>query len=151
MIEITSHSDIANTLADVSRNSSSAFSTDASVRQKAERQNLNFSSENVELHNRPFSMQELKDALHWAHDTSAGPDEIHYQLLKHFPKFSLLLIKSGYLVTWRKAIIIPIPKPGKDPTSPTNYRLIGLTSCIERMFKRRCVWYLEFHNLLINV
>ena len=64
MIEITSHSDIANTLADVSRNSSSAFSTDASVRQKAERQNLNFSSENVELHNRPFSMQELKDALH---------------------------------------------------------------------------------------
>ena len=25
--------------------------------------------------------------------------------------------------------MIPIPKPGKDPTNPTNYRLIALTSC----------------------
>ena len=57
-------------------NSSSAFSTDAftSVCQKAERQNLNFSSENVEVYNRPFSMQELWDALCRAHDTSAVPD-----------------------------------------------------------------------------
>ena len=30
----------------------------------------------------PFSLEELQDALRRAHDTSAGPDEIHYQLLK---------------------------------------------------------------------
>ena len=33
-------------------------------------------------------MEELRDALRRAHDTSAGPDEIHYQL----PDASLLLL-----------------------------------------------------------
>ena len=28
------------------------------------------------------------------------------------------------------AIIIPIPKPGKDITDPNNYRPIALISCI---------------------
>ena len=47
--------------------------------------------------------------------------------------------------------MIPIPKPGKDPTNPTNYRPIALTSCMERMINRRLVWYLESHKLLTNV
>ena len=37
-------------------------------------------------------MEELQNALRRAHDTSAGPDEIHYQRLKHLPKSSLLLL-----------------------------------------------------------
>ena len=154
--DVTSHRDIANALADhFSYNSSSAFSTDAftSVRCRAEKQNINFSSKNVEVYNRPFSLEELQDALRRAHDTSAGPDEIHYQLLKHLPDASLLLllnifnkiwISGDFPPDWRKAIIIPIPKPGKDPTNPTNYRPIALTSCIcktmERMINRRLVW-----------
>ena len=44
--------------------------------------------------------------------------------------------------------MIPIPKPGNDPTNPTTYRPIALKSCIcktmERMINRRLVWYLEF-------
>ena len=93
--DVTSHRDIANALADnVSHHSSSAFSTDVftSVRCKAEKQNINVSSENVEVYNRPFSLEELQDALRRAHDTSAGPDEIHYQLLKHLPDVCLLLL-----------------------------------------------------------
>ena len=88
-----SHRDIANALADnLSHSSSSAFSTDAftSVRKKAENQTINLSSDNVEVHNRPFSIEELQDALCRAHDTSAGPDEIYYQLLKHLLSSSLL-------------------------------------------------------------
>ena len=50
---------------------------------------------------------------------------------------------------------MPIPKPGEDPTNPTNYHHIALTSCIcktiEGMINRRLVWYLESHNLLTNV
>ena len=99
-----------------------------------------------------------------AHDISAGPDEIHYQLLKHLPDASLLLLLNIFNIIWlsgdfpsdwRKAIVIPISKPGKDPTNPTNYRPIALTSCIcktmERMINRRLVWYLESHKLLTNV
>ena len=93
--DVTSHCDIANALENkFSHNSSSAFSTDAfaSVRKKAEKQTIKFSSDNAEVYNRPFSMEELQDALRRAHDTSAGPDEIHYQLLKHLPSSSLLLL-----------------------------------------------------------
>ena len=84
--DVTSYNDIANALTDnISNNFPSAFSTDpfTSVRNKTEMQNLNVSSENAEVYNRPFCMEELQDALCRAHDTSAGPDEIHYQLLKH--------------------------------------------------------------------
>ena len=54
-----------------SHNSSSAFSTDAfaSVRKKAEKQTINFSSDNAEVYNKPLSMEELRDALRRAHDT----------------------------------------------------------------------------------
>ena len=86
--------DIANAMTDnFSHNSSSAFSTDVftSLHCGAEKNNINFSSENDEVYNMPFSLEELQDALRRAHDTSAGPDEIHYQLLKHLPDASLLL------------------------------------------------------------
>ena len=94
-------------------------------------------SENAEVYNRPFSLEKLQDALCRAHGISAGPDEIHYQLSKHLPDDSLLLllnifnkiwISGDFHSDWRKAIVIPIPKPGKDPTNPTNYRPIALTS-----------------------
>ena len=133
--DVTSDRDIANALADnFSHNSSSAFSTDAFifVRNKAEKHNLNFSSENVEFYNRSFSVEELQDDLHRAHDTSAGHDEIHYQFLKHLPIFSISLLLKIFKTIWIS---------GKDLTNPTNYRPIALTSCIcktmERMINRR--------------
>ena len=57
------------------------------------KQNINFSSENAEVYNRLFSLEELQDALCRAYDTLAGPDEIHYQLLKHLPHASLTSFK----------------------------------------------------------
>ena len=150
--DITGHGDIANVLADTfSCNSSSAFSTDAftSVRHKAENLNLNFM---------PLSIQGLQDALRRANDTSAGPYEIHYQLLNHLLLqniFNKIWIFCYFPSDWKKAILIPIQNHGKDPTTPTKYRPIALTSCIcktmERMINRRLVWYLESHNLLIIV
>ena len=101
--DVTSHRDIANALADIfSHNSSSAFSTDAfaSVRKKAEKQTIKVSSDNAEVYNKPLSMEELRDALRRAHDTSAGPDEIHYQLLKHLPDASLLLLLNIFNKMW---------------------------------------------------
>ena len=45
-------------------------------------------------------MEELRDALRRAQDTSAGPDEIHYQLLKHLPDASLLLLLNIFNKMW---------------------------------------------------
>ena len=88
-----------------------------------------------------------------------GPDEIHNQMLKHLPETSLetLLNIFNYIWTTGKfpndrqyATIIPIPKPGKDPAEPNNYRPIALTSFLrkrlERMINKRLTWFLESNN-----
>ncbi|KAK2724151.1 hypothetical protein QYM36_000869 [Artemia franciscana] len=46
-------------------------------------------------------------------------------------------IKEGYVpLLWKKAAIIPILKPQKDPTSPKSYRPIALTSCLCKLMER---------------
>ena len=39
--------------------------------------------------NNPFNLDELKEAISKSHDTATGPDEIHYQMLKHLTPKSL--------------------------------------------------------------
>ena len=46
----------------------------------------------MEEYNRPFSLDELRKSLHKAHDTACGPDDIHYQLLKHLPESALQVL-----------------------------------------------------------
>ena len=54
--------------------------------------------------------------------------------------------------SWTEAVIISIPKLGKDHFNPLNYRPIAFTSCIcktvERMVNERLVWYVEKNGLL---
>lgn len=56
---------------------------------------------------------------------------------------------------WKLATVVPIPKPNKDHTDPSNYRPIALTSCVcktfERMVNDRLVWFLESNGLLANI
>ena len=56
--------------------------------------------------------------------------------------------------SWKEAVLIPVLKPGKDPSDPKSYRPIALTSTMcklmERMVNSRLVWYLENHNLFSN-
>jgi potassium voltage-gated channel Eag-related subfamily H protein 8 len=54
-------------------------------KKQKEKSKLNFKSKNLEEYNRPFSLDELRKSLDKAHDTACGPDDIHYQLLKHLP------------------------------------------------------------------
>ena len=77
---------------------------------------------NLEYNNRSFSLEELKKSLGKAHDTACGPDDIHYQLLKHLPVSALQTLlnllndiwETGDLPSiWRLATVIPIPNPEK--------------------------------------
>ena len=131
------------------------------IKVKQERENLSFQSQNNEKYNLPFKLSELKNSFDKSKDTNAGQDDIHYQILKHLPSDALETLlnimneigRTGkFPEDWHKAVIIPIPKPGKDKTEATNYRPTALTSCIcktmERMINDRLVWFLESNNLI---
>ena len=155
---------IANTLAaTISHNSSCNHYTPVFQQYKAqaEKHYLQFQSNNNESYNQLFSLAELQCALAKAHDTAPGPDNVHYQMLKHLPEtclFTLLSIfndiwTSGkFPSSWSEATVIPLPKPGKDHKDPGNYRPIALTSCIcktfERMINERLMWFLETKGCL---
>ena len=164
---VASKADIADVLADTfaekssSANYSTAFQKFQNFKEKTK---LNFKSNNDELYNKDFTIKELRKALKKCHDTAVGCDDIHYQFLKHLPFRSLdSLLRifnqvwhTGILPdSWKEAIVIPIPKPGKDSTNPANYRPIALTSCIcktmERMVNDRLVWFLEKSKLIAAV
>jgi len=156
--------DIADTLAEsfseISSNKhySSKFQ---SHNANAERQTLKFNSHNMETYNTPFSIDELLDALSSSNNSAVGPDDIHYQMLKHLPSEvlnTLLSILNDIWLTgnfpsnWRQSYVVPIPKPGKDTSDPTNYCPIALTSCVckvmECMVNNRLVWYLERNKII---
>ena len=73
--------DIANSLAqEISKNSSSNnYHTEfQKYQKKAEKEHLDFDTDNLENYNVPFTIRELCDALKKSHDTATAPDEIHY-------------------------------------------------------------------------
>ena len=124
---------------------------------------MKFTSDSTENSNSEFLLSELTDALSKAHDTSSGPDEIHYQLFKHLLVSSLLILleifndiwKTGNIPkSWKEATVIPIPKPDKDHTDLTNYRPIALTSCIFKTMEQmtyRLTLVLEANNIIIRL
>ena len=157
----TSKTDIADTLGETFCHNSSSFNYSESYRKiktEQEKVELNLYHKIMKFITN-FNLYELVETVQLSHDSATGPDEIHYQMLKHIPDTSLetLLNIFKYIWTtgkfpdgWQYATIIPIPKPGKDPAEPNNYRPIALTSCLcktlERMINKRLIWFLESNN-----
>ena len=109
----------------------------------------------------PFTLGEMRRALARSGLTSPGGDEICYTMLKHLGMLASMKLLGIYNKvwemgkfpsSWKEAVIIPIRKPGKDPSSPMNYRPIALTShmgkIMERMVTDRLTFYIESRGLL---
>ena len=65
------------------------------IKKQQETNKINFKSLNNEDYSNPFNIfniLELKGAIQKSHDTATGPDEIHYQMLKHLPDSALLTL-----------------------------------------------------------
>ena len=104
-----------------------------------------------------FSMAELRRSIRALKSGKApGPDGLRPEHLKNLPDRAMeqLLIIANYSwleswvpQEWRKAVIIPILKKGKDCSKVGSYRPIALTSqlgkCVERMITTRLSWWLE--------
>ena len=159
---ITDRVQIANTLgvAIEKRSSSENYSKEfQSIEAQEGKQKINFETNRNLRYNK--KMRDLKRFLKKSNNSSPGPDQIHYEILRHLPIETLHISLDIINETWksdtfpeslREALIISIPKPGKDHFNPLNYRPIVLTSCIcktvERMVNERLVWYLEKNGLL---
>lgn len=111
----------------------------------------------------PFSLSELKCALRGLRDSSPGEDGIPYSFLTHLgsagENFFLDLLNTVFtsgLVPqqWRSQIVIPLLKPGKDPSIASSYRPIALSSTLskilEHLIKNRLEWIVESKGILSN-
>ena len=161
---ITDRVEITNTLgAAIEKSlSSNNYSKEfQSIKAQKEKQKINFKTNRNLRYNKKFTMRDLKRSLKKSNNSFPGPDQIHYEILRHLPIETLHILldiinetwkSDTFPESWREALIISIPKPGKDHFNPLNYRPIALTSCIcktvERMVNERLVWYLEKNGLL---
>ena len=161
---ITDRVEIANTLGAAIEKSSSSnnYSKEfQSIKAQKEKQKINFKTNRNLRYNKKFTMRDLKQSLKKSNNSSPGPDQIHYEILRHLPIETLHILldiinetwkSDTFPESWREALIISIPKPRKDYFNPLNCRPIALTSCIcktvERMVNERLVWYLEKNGLL---
>ena len=106
--------------------------------------------------NQTFTLHELKQTLMHTKNTAPGGDKITYLMLKHLPPnftniilhfYNQLFTNNQFPTSWSNAIVIPIPKPNKDPQEPDSYRPISLTSHLcktfEKMLNTRLRWFLD--------
>ena len=122
---------------------------------------LYFNSDNNESYNKTFAIEVLIDAISKTKCTTPGPDEIHIPLLKNLPRTGthMLLLALNkiwtdefFILEWWQSTILPIPKPKKCPTNPSNYQPIALTSVLceimEKIVSLRLMYFFEIKNAL---
>ena len=100
---------------------------------------------NKENYNKPFSKEELSQAIQATKKYAPGPDKIQNEMLKHLPAEgldSLLVLynkiwQQGYFPEkWLESTIKPISKSVKEPTNPSDYRPVALTSVHCKVMER---------------
>ena len=161
---ITNKEEISNTFGETYQNihSSDNYSDDfKNTKHNEEANPIDFNTSNTYIYNRKFRLKDLKRNIKKAKDTAYGADQIHYPFLKHLPDECLRVFldlineyweSHTFPPDWRLALVLPVPKPGKDHFYPTNYRPIALTSCLckttERMVNERLIHHLEKNKIL---
>ena len=93
----------------------------------------------------PISLEEVKHRVRKCRNGSAPCplDQISYTILKKCPTTSLILVNifnaclssSSFPIPWKMGIIKLISKPtaSSDPSNPSNFRPIALTSCVGKV------------------
>ncbi|KAJ8713455.1 hypothetical protein PYW07_013825 [Mythimna separata] len=111
--------------------------------------------------NIPFSLDELRSVLSHVRDSAPGVDGFTYSFIskagpkthQYYLDLANFCFTSGYIPKeWKVQVVIPILKPGKDPSDHCSYRPIALSSILikllEHLVKNRLEWLVENGRLL---
>ena len=111
--------------------------------------------------NKPFTIDELTEAINKTKNSAPGEDGIRAVLFKGLDDHSRLLLLHVYNDIWNNgdipkdwstAIVLPLLKPGKPAKNPSSYRPIALTSVMakicERMIAKRLNDYILNQRIL---
>lgn len=167
---IAQSADIANVLADTFvRNSSSQNFSDVFQEYKNEEEKEELPDDYddkcspLQLNN-PITMEELLTTIESTNNSSPGPDNIPNILIKNLPTLGkeVLLDVYNYIWTkrvfpkiWKMAIVVPVAKPGKDPSKSDNYRPISLTcnmcKILEKIINKRLRWFLDTQKIIMII
>lgn len=122
---------------------------------------LNCKSETGSILDEDFNMSELKMAVDSTAYSSPGCDNLCYAMFRKLPEevldkilelFNKIWNEGKLPKIWKKATILPFPKPGKDSSNPGNYRPIALTSHLGKLMEKLVVgrlnYFLENKGLL---
>ena len=135
-----------------------------SMEQREIKQFVENFTNNSECYNDKFTLQEFKDAIDDTNNSATGHDKISNTMFKHMSNKTLSIFllfinrmwfTQAFPTSWKHSIVIPCFKNGKDPSDPSSYRPIALTSnfnkIVEKMVNNRLRWFLEKHKLYSNV
>lgn len=98
----------------------------------------------------------LKDT---SNQKAPGPDRINNKTIKILNKvfpallprlYTACLMEGHFPSRWKQEIIVFIPKPGKDPTTPEGFRPITLLNNMGKLFERIIKTILDQHLENIN-
>ena len=111
----------------------------------------------------PITTDEIKFHIKKMKKKAPGESKIGYQIIKQLPVniisylasvFNASLASGYFPKKIKSAILILLPKEGKDPVFPQNYRPIALLDNIGKIFEKiintRLRQYLEDNNLYNN-
>ena len=101
---ITDRVEIANTLGAAIEKSSSSknYSKEfQSIKPQKENQKINFKTNRNLRYDKKFTMKRLKTILKKSNNSSPGPDQIHYEILRHLPIETLHILLDIINETWK--------------------------------------------------
>ena len=116
------------------------------LKQKEEQKIIHLNDTDRENKSKPFSKEELTRAIQATKNSAPGPDKIYNEMLKHLLPEGLDSPLDLYNKIWQQeyfpeksleSTIKLMSKPGKDPTNPSHYRPIVLTSVLCKAMDRK--------------